>query len=64
MTFTYQYKPESVTTVYSQFKGQSGQEVRDSFIKPNIISWTKEVLAKYKVSDILGSERANVNIAL
>lgn len=64
LTFTYQYKPESVVDVFSQFKGQSGKEVRDSFIKPNIVSWTKEVLAKYKVSDILGAERANVNLAL
>jgi hypothetical protein len=40
------------------------KEVRDSFIKPNIISWSKEVIAKYKVSDVLGSERANVNLAL
>lgn len=64
LTFTYQYQAENVTEVFTRFKGQSGREVRDSFIKPNIISWTKEVLARYKVSDILGSERANVNIAL
>lgn len=64
LTFTYQYKPDKVTDVFTQFKGASGKDVRDSFIKPNIVSWTKEVLAKYKVSDILGSERANVNIAL
>lgn len=64
LTFTYQYQSENVTEVFTRFKGQSGKEVRDSFIKPNIISWTKEVLAKYKVSDILGAERANVNIAL
>ena len=38
--------------------------MRDSFIKPNIISWTKEVTAKYPVTDILGDERANLNIAL
>lgn len=50
---------------YSQdFVVRAGKEVRDSFIKPNIISWTKEVVANYKVSDILGSERANVNTAL
>lgn len=64
LTFTYQYQADSVTKVFTQFKGQSGKDVRDSFIKPNIISWTKEVLAKYKVSDVLGAERANVNIAL
>ena len=33
-------------------------------IQNNIISWTKKVVANYKVSDILGSERANVNAAL
>ena len=64
LTFTYQYQPESVTKVFTQFKGQSGKEVRDSFIKPNIISWTKEVVARYNVADILGAEKANVNIAL
>lgn len=64
LTFTYQYKPEDVKDVFVRFKGQSGKEVRDSFIKPNIVSWTKEVVAKYNVADILGAEKANVNIAL
>lgn len=50
--------------MFTCFKGQSGTDVRDSFIKPNIISWTKEVIARYKVSDILGEQRANVNVAL
>ena len=64
LTFTYQYKPENVKDVFIRFKGQSGKEVRDSFIKPNIISWSKEVIAKYNVADILGAEKANVNAAL
>lgn len=64
LTFTYQYQPENVTSVFTKFKGQSGKEVRDSFIKPNIISWTKEVVAKYNVADILGSEKATVNAAV
>lgn len=64
MTFTYQYQADSVNDVFTRFKGQSGKDVRDSFIKPNIISWTKEVIARYKISNILGEERANVNIAL
>jgi regulator of protease activity HflC (stomatin/prohibitin superfamily) len=64
LTFTYQYQAENVVGVFTRFKGQSGKEVRDSFIKPNIVSWTKEVVAKYKVSDILGAERANINLAL
>ena len=64
LTFTYRYDVNQVTDLFTRFKGQSGKEVRDSFIKPNIISWTKEVTAKYPVTDILGDERANLNIAL
>ena len=64
LTFTYRYNPEKITSLFTRFKGQSGKEVRDSFIKPNIISWTKEVTAKYPVTEILGDERANLNIAL
>lgn len=64
LTFTYQYQPENVTNIFTRFKGQSGKEVRDNFIKPNIVSWTKEVIARYKVSDVLGEERANINLAL
>ena len=64
LTFTYRYDADRVTNLFTRFKGQSGKEVRDSFIKPNIISWTKEVTAKYPVTEILGDERANLNIAL
>lgn len=64
LTYTYQFQPENVAAVFTRFKGQSGKEVRDSFIKPNIISWTKEIVANYKVSDILGAERANINTAI
>ena len=64
LTFTYRYDPEKVTDLFIRFKGQSGKEVRDSLIKPNIISWTKEVTAQYPVTEILGNERANLNIAL
>ena len=64
LTFTYQYNQNTVNQVFTKFKGQSGKEVRDSFIKPNIVSWTKEVIARYAVSDILGLKRAEVNEAL
>ena len=64
LTFTYRYDPERVTQLFTKFKGQSGKEVRNSFIKPNIISWVKEVTAKYPVTEILGEERAGLNIAV
>lgn len=64
LTYTYQYEPDNVVSVFKRFKGQNGTEIRDNFIKPNIISWTKEVIAQYKVADILGSRRSEINTAL
>ena len=63
LTFTYRYDIDKVTDLFTRFRGQSGKEVRDTFIKPNIISWTKEVTAKYPVTEILGEQRANLNSA-
>lgn len=64
LTFTYRFDANRVAELFTRFKGQDGKEVRDSFIKPNIVSWTKEVTAKYPVTEILGDERANLNVAL
>ena len=64
LTFTYRYDADRVSETFVKFKGQSGKEILHSFIKPNVMSWTKEVTAKYPVTDILGDERANINVAL
>lgn len=63
LTFTYRYDIDRVADLFVRFRGQSGKEVRDSFIKPNIVSWTKEVTARYPVSEILGDKRASINTA-
>ena len=62
LTFTYRYDPDTVAQLFTRFKGQSGKDVRDSFIKPNIISWTKEITAKHPVTEILGEGRAELNV--
>ena len=64
LAFSYQYEAKTANKVFTEFRGQSGTEVRDYFIKPNMVSWSKEVLARYAVSDILGDKRADVNTAL
>lgn len=64
LTFTYRYDADHVAGTFTRFKGRSGKELLDSFIKPNVISWTKEVTAKYPVTDILGEKRAELNTVL
>ena len=64
MTFTYRYDAARVADTFTRFKSQSGKDVKNSFIKPNIMSWTKEVTAKYSVIDLLGDKRATLNSEL
>lgn len=64
LTFTYRYEAEKISDTFTRFKGRDGKELLDSFIKPNVISWTKEVTAKYPVTDILGEKRAELNTVL
>ena len=64
LTFTYRFDQDKVTDTFVRFKGASGKEVKTTFIKPNIISWTKEITAKYPVTEILGDYRAQLNAEL
>lgn len=64
LTFTYRYDQDRVANLFTRFKGQSGKEVRNSFIKPNIISWVKEITARHPVTEILGDGRADLNVEI
>lgn len=64
LTFTYRYDESRAADTFSRFKGRSGKDLLSTFIKPNVISWTKEVTAKYPVTEILGEKRAELNTTL
>lgn len=64
LEFSYKYDVNRVTDVFTQFKGASGKEVKDIFIKPKMIAWTQEVTAKYPVTDVFGDKRQELNEAL
>lgn len=64
LTFTYRYDENRVAEIFVKQKGRSGEEVLKTFIKPNIISWTKEITSTYPVSEILGDKRAELNTVL
>lgn len=64
LTFTYRFDEDRLPEIFTRFKGRSGKEVLNTFIKPNIISWSKEVTAKYPVTEILGEKRSELNNVL
>lgn len=64
LEFSYRFDEERVTETFTMFKGKSGEEIKDSFIKPKIIAWTQEISANYPVTDIFGDKRTQINAEL
>lgn len=64
LEFSYRFDAERVTSTFVQFKGRSGESVKDTFIKPKIMAWTQEVSATYPVTDIFGDKRTQINAEL
>lgn len=64
LEFSYRFDADRVTDTFVQFKGRSGEDVKDTFIKPKIMAWTQEVSATYPVTDIFGDKRTEINTEL
>lgn len=64
LEFSYRFDEERVSETFTKFKGKSGDEIKNTFIKPKIVAWTQEVSANYPVTDIFGSKRTEINAEL
>ena len=64
LEFSYKFDVDRVADTFVQFKGRSGETIKDTFIKPKVIAWTQEVSARYPVTDIFGDKRTEINAEL
>lgn len=64
LEFSYRFDEERVAETFTMFKGKSGEEIKDTFIKPKIVAWTQEISANYPVTDIFGDKRTQINAEL
>lgn len=64
LEFSYKFDESRITDTFTRFKGQPGETVKNTFIKPKMIAWTQEVTAKYPVTDVFGDKRQELNEAL
>lgn len=64
LEFSYRFDDTKVSETFVKFKGRSGDEIKNTFIKPKIIAWTQEVSANYPVTDIFGDKRTAINAEL
>lgn len=61
LEFSYRFDAEKVPETFVHFKGRSGEDIKETFIKPKVIAWTQEVSANYPVTDIFGDKRTAIN---
>lgn len=64
LEFSYRFDEDRVASTFTEFKGKSGDKIKDTFIKPKIVAWTQEVSANYPVTDIFGDKRTQINAEL
>ena len=64
LEFSYRFDSERVAETFTMFKGKSGENIKETFIKPKVMAWTQEVSAKYPVTDIFGDKRTAINAEL
>lgn len=64
LEFSYRFDEERLAETFTTFKGKSGEEIKNTFIKPKVIAWTQEVSARYPVTDIFGDKRTEINAEL
>ena len=64
LEFSYKFDEERVPETFAMFKGKSGEDIKNTFIKPKIVAWTQEVSANYPVTDIFGDKRTAINAEL
>ena len=64
LEFSYRFDEAKVAETFVMFKGKSGEDIKDTIIKPKVIAWTQEVSANYPVTDIFGDKRTAINAEL
>ena len=64
LEFSYRFDESKVASTFIKFKGKSGEDIKETFIKPKVIAWTQEVSANYPITDIFGDKRTAINTEL
>ena len=64
LEFSYHFDLDKLTQTFTQFKGRSGEDIENTFIRGKIKAWSSEVTSQFSVMDIYGEKRAELNNAV
>ncbi len=59
--FSYRFDADKVTDIFTQFRGRTGDEIQETFMRGKIKTWVSEVTSNFNVLDIYGSKRTELN---
>lgn len=61
LEFSYHFDSDRLPETFTRFKGQTGKEIEDNFIRGKMKAWTSEVSSTFSVIDIYGEKRSELN---
>ena len=64
LEFSYHFDVDKLPETFTRFKGQSGKDIEETFIRGKMKAWTSEVSSQFSVLDIYGEKRAELNRAV
>lgn len=64
LEFSYHFEAERLPETFTKFKGQSGKQIEETFIRGKMKAWTSEASSKFSVLDIYGEKRSELNASV
>lgn len=64
LEFSYKYDAERVAELFTRFKGRSGKEIEQTYIRGKIKAYVNDVSSKFTVIEIYGEKRSELNSAV
>lgn len=61
LEFSYRFEEDSLTALFTRFRGKTGKEIEETFMRGKIKTWASEVSSNFKVIDIFGNKRVELN---
>ncbi len=64
LEFSYRFDVDKLPETFTMFKGQSGQQIENTFIRAKMKSWSGEISSRFTVLEIYGEKRSELNKAV
>ncbi|MGL5625253.1 SPFH domain-containing protein, partial [Cetobacterium sp.] len=64
MQYSYRFDIERVPEIFKRFKGKSGKEIEQTFIRANAKVYANEAMSKFSIMDAYGEKRSDLNAEL